>query len=193
MTPLTPCASSVTAGAAALAALLALPGGASGHGAEHNPTRYEFIAENGIPSQYAGLVNPLRATPEALEAGQALYTESCALCHGERGDGQGEAAADLQPPPAALAGMFDRSMVGMVGMGGGPGAHLMHGVEHHHPGLTHAEAMGGLNLDAYMFWAVSEGGAQLGSSMPAFEDILSEEERWQILLYVANDFSTELN
>jgi len=48
--------------------------------------------------------------------------------------------------------------------------------------------MGGLNLDAYNFWAVSEGGEEFSSSMPAFKEVLSEQERWQILLYVANGF-----
>jgi mono/diheme cytochrome c family protein len=27
--------------------------------------------------------------------------------------------------------------------------------------------------------------------MPAFKNVLSEKERWQILLYVANGFSTD--
>ena len=169
--------------------LLALTGAAYGHGAEHNPTRHQYLVSQGIPEEYAGLLNPLRAAPDLLATGKQLYADNCALCHGDSGDGRGEAAADLQPAPATLAGMFDRSMTGMNA--GGPDAHLMHGVEHHHPGMTHAEAMGGLNLDAYMFWAVSEGGMELGSAMPAFKDLLTEEERWQILLYVANDLGTE--
>ncbi len=53
--------------------------------------------------------------------------------------------------------------------------------------------MGGLNLDAYTYWAVSEGGEPMGGSMPAFKEILSDEERWQILLYIANRFSIDIS
>lgn len=103
--------------------------------------------------------------------------------------GGGEAAADLKPPPAVLTGMYDRPMIGMGQSG--PGAHMAHGKQHHHPGLSHAEAMGGVNIDAYNFWAVSEGGEPLGSSMPAFKEILSEQERWQTLLYIINGLSSK--
>jgi mono/diheme cytochrome c family protein len=161
------------------------------HGEEHNRARFEYVRSSGVPAEYAERLNPLRATPEALASGKELYGQNCAFCHGESGHGDGEMAPDLDPKPAAITGMYDASMVGMDE--GGPGTHLMHGVEHHHPGLTHAEAMGGVNLDAYMFWAVSEGGEAMGSAMPPFKDALSEEELWQILLYVANDFRAEVN
>mgnify|MGYP000492403968 CR=1 FL=1 len=35
--------------------------------------------------------------------------------------------------------------------------------------------------DGYFFWTVSEGGETLGTDMPAFKDVLSTEERWQII------------
>jgi mono/diheme cytochrome c family protein len=105
------------------------------------------------------------------------------------GAGDGESAADLDPRPPSLTGMYDRQMRGMQPKR--TAGHLMHGVKHHHPGITHVEAMGGLNLDAYTFWAVSEGGEPMGGSMPPFKDILSETERWQIMLYVANGFSVD--
>ena len=54
-----------------------------------------------------------------------------------------------------------------------------------------ALASGGLNMDAYSFWAVTEGGAPLGTDMPAFAEVLTEEERWQVLLYIANGFSSD--
>ncbi len=57
--------------------------------------------------------------------------------------------------------------------------------------MTHGQTMDGPSMDAYTFWAVSEGGAELGSTMPAYKDILAAEERWRILLYLANGFSTE--
>lgn len=167
-----------------------------GHGAAHNPSRFEYVQSKGVPSEYVNLLNPLRATSDTLSAGQALYDQNCASCHGAAGEGDGELAAALEPKPASIAGMYDASMMGM-GQGmmsaSDQNTHLMHGVEHHHPGLTHAEAMGGTNLDAYMFWAISEGGAPMDSAMPAFKDVLSKDERWEILLYVANGFSTEAN
>lgn len=64
----------------------------------------------------------------------------------------------------------------------------MHGEPHHHPGTSQAEAMDGPNLDAYNFWAVSEGGESIGSDMLEFNDALFDDERWQIILYLATNF-----
>ncbi len=41
-------------------------------------------------------------TPARLDRGQALYAESCVVCHGATGVGNGPAAASLLPPPADL-------------------------------------------------------------------------------------------
>jgi high-affinity iron transporter len=40
------------------------------------------------------------ASAEARARGRALFLEHCAICHGERADGQGPRRASLQPPPA---------------------------------------------------------------------------------------------
>ncbi len=173
----------------AAVALSAPIGQVFGHGKDHNPSRFDYVKANKIPSLYREKVNPLGMTKDNLVAGEELYTDNCASCHGAKGDGRGEAATDLKPPPAVLTGMYDRPMIGMGQSG--PGAHMAHGKQHHHPGLSHAEAMGGVNIDAYNFWAISEGGEPLGSSMPAFKEILSEQERWQILLYIINDLSSK--
>jgi len=159
------------------------------HGARHNPTRYHYLMANGIPSEYEGLVNQFPMTNENLAAGARLYKDNCAVCHGAKGNGRGEAAEGLKPPPAVLTGMYDRPMMGMGK--GSAGGHFMHGMMHHHPGMSHAEAMGGLNLDAYNFWATSEGGDPIGSAMPAFKEALTKEERWQVLLYIANGLNAE--
>lgn len=49
------------------------------------------------------------------------------------------------------------------------------------------------NGDAYLFWRVSEGGTaepfkSQGSAMPAFKDVLSVSERWDVLAYVHTFF-----
>jgi mono/diheme cytochrome c family protein len=42
---------------------------------------------------------PPPATPRLLQLGQRTYQKECAACHGERGDGEGEAAYLLYPRP----------------------------------------------------------------------------------------------
>jgi len=48
------------------------------------------------------VVNPIAATPESLARGQQLYTQSCMVCHGVTGRGDGPAGRTLRPPPADL-------------------------------------------------------------------------------------------
>jgi c(7)-type cytochrome triheme protein len=43
--------------------------------------------------------SPLAASPELVELGKKLYLEDCAVCHGEKGDGSGPSAEDLDPRP----------------------------------------------------------------------------------------------
>lgn len=40
------------------------------------------------------------------------------------------------------------------------------------------------NWDPFMFWTVEEGGAPLGSAMPAFKDSLSKEDAWAVIAYI---------
>jgi mono/diheme cytochrome c family protein len=177
---------------AILGAALLLGAGAQfgeAHGPGHNPSRHHYVMRHGIPTPYRELLNPLRMLPENLSSGQDLYNTNCVVCHGATGEGGGEGVAALNPAPPTLTGMYDRPMPSMGYAG--PGGHMMHGKMHHHPGMTHAEAMGGTNLDAYTFWSISEGGEPTGSSMPAFKNTLSETERWQVLLYIANGFNAD--
>jgi copper transport protein len=46
------------------------------------------------------LVNPIPPGAESLATGQQLYTQSCLVCHGETGRGDGPAGRALRPPPA---------------------------------------------------------------------------------------------
>jgi len=41
-----------------------------------------------------------------------------------------------------------------------------------------------LARDGYLFWAVSEGGKRFDTAMPAFNEILDEQARWQIIHYL---------
>ena len=39
-------------------------------------------------------------------------------------------------------------------------------------------------IDEYLLWSISDGGQELGTAMPAFKDSLSQEQIWQIVLYL---------
>jgi mono/diheme cytochrome c family protein len=56
-----------------------------------------------IPSEYAGLANPVPADDESLARGSELYTANCATCHGDGGMGDGPAGVALDPVPASIA------------------------------------------------------------------------------------------
>ena len=43
-------------------------------------------------------------------------------------------------------------------------------------------------VDAYLLWAISEGGKPFGTSMPAFKDALTEAQIWQIITYMRAGF-----
>ena len=43
--------------------------------------------------------NPVTASKDSLNRGQNLFVEKCAVCHGEKGDGNGPAAESFEIPP----------------------------------------------------------------------------------------------
>ncbi|WP_177420374.1 c-type cytochrome [endosymbiont of Lamellibrachia barhami] len=43
--------------------------------------------------------------------------------------------------------------------------------------------------DAFIFWTLSEGGEPFGTAMPAFGNQLTDNEIWQIALYINTGFS----
>jgi mono/diheme cytochrome c family protein len=56
------------------------------------------------PEEFLQKANPLPSTAEVVNAGKALFQQSaqpvaCAMCHGNKGDGQGFMGAALVPPP----------------------------------------------------------------------------------------------
>ena len=43
--------------------------------------------------------------------------------------------------------------------------------------------------DDFLFWTISEGGVKFGTAMPAYKNILSEKQRWQVILYLRKKFT----
>ena len=64
--------------------------------------RHHVGLKGGIPAPYTNLHNPLPATPQNAQRGQAVFEAQCASCHGATGLGDGAAAEKLVPPPAQL-------------------------------------------------------------------------------------------
>ena len=46
------------------------------------------------------LINPLKGNVAATEAGKKTFNQLCAMCHGEKGKGDGLAGLALKPRPA---------------------------------------------------------------------------------------------
>lgn len=80
-------------------------GGMMGQGMMGNPQwmRFRMQAIQSMPREYQGLRNPLKPTDENILSGGKLYQQTCAVCHGTTGRGDGPAGKTLNPPPAPLA------------------------------------------------------------------------------------------
>ena len=105
------------------------------------------------------LKNPLRNDPRRLKQhikeGGVLYFKNCFLCHGDLLDGQGVFGDSFFPPPANLHQLYPTKR------------------------------------DNYVFWRIMKGGAGLpdkfqpwNSAMPAWENTLTTEEVWKLILFI---------
>ena len=114
-----------------------------------------------VPADYAGYLNSAIWTDGSAAArGKVLYLQSCVACHGADGTGRGPAAAALAHKPADLTKHF-----------------------HKEDGVS----------DAYLFWRVTEGGTvapfkSADSMMPGFKNLMTAEQRWDVLAYIHQDF-----
>lgn len=107
----------------------------------------------------AGVAEAQSVAPPAVSAlaleGRSIYRSACAPCHGLRGDGEGPAARAIDPKPRDFtAGVFK----------------------------LRTTPSGALPTDLDLFRTISEGVP--GTWMPAWQDLLSENQRWAVLAYV---------
>jgi mono/diheme cytochrome c family protein len=126
-----------------------------------HPAPPAAIQFRGKEISISGLDNPLRKDQAALArhvaAGGEIYVRNCMYCHGDNLDGQGHFAKGFNPPPANFQ---DPGTIAML-------------------------------QEAYLFWRVAKGGPGLprestpwNSVMPAWEDRLTEEQIWQVIMYL---------
>ena len=94
---------------------------------------------------------------EFVAEGAAIYVSNCQYCHGDKLDGKGLYAQGLNPVP------INFQDIGTI-------AQLQ---------------------ESFLFWRIATGGRGLpkeaapwSSSMPRWEDFLTEEEIWKVILYL---------
>lgn len=127
-----------------------------------HPAPPASVTINGQTIDLQAAVNPFRdanGEPEAaaLAEGKAIYGQHCVFCHGDALNGDGLFADALRPRPANFTD----------------------------PG-TIAQLQ-----ETYLFWRIAKGGPGLppegkgwNSAMPAWEDKLTEDEIWKVILYL---------
>jgi mono/diheme cytochrome c family protein len=99
----------------------------------------------------------MQAFADHLENGRRVYVENCVFCHGDDMKGNGIYAYGFDPIPANFA---DPTTIAML-------------------------------QENYLFWRIAKGGPGLpdestpwSSAMPAWEKFLTEEEIWDVILFL---------
>ncbi len=69
----------------------------------YSTKRTKFVKKYGQAPKYKDLKNPLAPDTENLTAGGILFRTRCALCHGNKGKGDGIAGGSLKPPASDLS------------------------------------------------------------------------------------------
>jgi mono/diheme cytochrome c family protein len=125
-----------------------------------HPAPPSAITFRGGSMTLAGIDNPLRgdgSITEDYERGKEVYYRNCVACHGDALDGQGHYAHGFAPTPLPFTG------TGTIAQ------------------LT----------ESFVFWRIAKGGPGLpkegapwNSAMPAWEEFLSEEEIWAVIIFL---------
>jgi len=129
----------------------------------------ETITIKGKTVSLKNLINPLRNDPENLDKnikdGGNIYYKNCFLCHGDLLDGNGVFGDSLFPRPANFKAT--QSIVGKP--------------------------------EYYAYWRLVKGGRGLpkqfapwDSAMPAWENTLSEDEIWKVILFIYETASEKI-
>ncbi|MEO6445152.1 MAG: cytochrome c [Gemmatimonadaceae bacterium] len=125
-----------------------------------HPAPPSSITFRGKTMQLTGLENPLRKSgsmEEHLATGRRVYYQNCLACHGDRLDGKGHYAVGFSPTPLSFA---DNGTIAQL-------------------------------TESFVFWRIAKGGPGLpregtpwNSAMPVWEDFLSEDEIWAVILFL---------
>ena len=126
-----------------------------------HPAPPSEITFRGKSITLTGLENPLRQHPDSLAAyvafGKEVYYRNCLPCHGDHLDGQGHFAHGFNPIPANFQ---DNGTIAQL-------------------------------TESFVFWRIAKGGPGLpregtpwNSAMPAWEDFLTEDEIWAVVLFL---------
>lgn len=109
-----------------------------------------------LPGKYLEAHNPLPWNEDNIREGGILYTQNCAVCHGDAQDGNGMAARAWQPKPANFR---DPGTIAQL-----PENYLYWRIKEGGPG-------------------VPKGSIEYRSVMPAWETVLSDEQIWKIIMF----------
>jgi len=130
-----------------------------------HPAPPASVSFNGKTIDLVSGHNPYRELEESdadafaahVDNGRRVYHQNCVFCHGDNMEGNGIFAHALDPIPANFA---DPNTIGML-------------------------------QETYLFWRVAKGAPGLpnestpwSSAMPAWEQFLTEEEIWDVILYL---------
>jgi len=125
-----------------------------------HPAPPRTIPFQGQDMSLDGLENPLRSVgslEEHAEVGKRVYYQNCLACHGDNLDGLGHYAHGFNPTP------LNFQDVGTIAQ------------------LT----------ESFLFWRIAKGGPGLpnegapwNSAMPAWEDFLTEDEIWSVIIFL---------
>jgi len=125
-----------------------------------HPAPPNQITFRGKSMTLAGLENPLRSQGDLQQHdqdGKRIYYQNCLPCHGDALDGNGHFAHGFSPTPANFR---DNGTIAQL-------------------------------TESFVFWRIAKGGVGLpregtpwNSAMPAWEDFLTEDEIWSVIIFL---------